>query len=147
MKCVNIRVLVYIEMHGVHASSRRKLHCLSRLTHISDSPGWVPVLFRGAPAKISAVNTRMKLVKARKFIDHLSADTARLSKSSACAHKHQLFWRHSNAYRDRTHTHTHTHRQYEVGKNLSLLYLLSFCLFLSICTLRASQSLFYTWVF
>lgn len=131
MKCVNIRVLVYIEMHiafvGVHTSSRRITLSFRDNTY-SGLPGWVPVLFQGAPAKISAVNTCMKLVKPWKFIDRLSADAARLSKSSVCAHKHRLFWRHTNAYRDRARTHTVNMRWGRIYLSLTFSLSVSFSL-------------------
>lgn len=66
------------------------------------------MLFHRCPANILAVNTCMRHLKPLQFIGLVFADTAWLSKSSVCAHKHRSFWRQGNAYRADTH---HTHRE------------------------------------
>lgn len=71
------------------------------------------MLFHGGLTKILAVNTCMRHLKPLQFIGLIFADTAWLSKSSACAHKHRSFWRHGNAYRADT---PHTPRK-RGGKN------------------------------
>lgn len=90
---------------------------------------FVLVLFHRGPAKILVVNTRIRHLKPLQFIGLVSADTAWLSKSSVCAHKHWSFWRHGNAYRADT---PHLPRM----RGWKELYL-SFSLFLS-----ASRSFF-----
>lgn len=83
------------------------------------------------PAELSAVNTWTKPVKPWKFVDLLSADTAPLSESSACAQTAALLEAYKFVQGRCAHTDTHKHR-HEVGKVLSLAHLLFFCLFLSV---------------
>lgn len=81
------------------------------------------MLFHRGPAKILAVNTCMRHLKPLQFIGLVSADTAWLSKSSVCAHKHRSFWRHQKRIQSR-----HTPREWEGGRIESLSLSISLCL-------------------
>lgn len=89
--------IFYIVFSCIHTCLPVELQCISEITDISVC--FVLVLFHRGPAKILVVNTRMRHLKPLQFIGLVSADTAWLSKSSVCAHKHWSFWRHGNAYR------------------------------------------------